>query len=85
MGGVLMDDGALRAALQRLLAHGEAAGDAKMMSLAKGNHPVAPESCPDCGTEMVDNKCPSCGYEKPLDGADDEAGLADLLESGAKE
>ena len=76
----------LKAALSKLLAHGEAASDAKLMRMAdaKKKVPTAEAMCPDCKVPMVDGKCPDCGKEA---GAEDagEGDLAELLEQGAKE
>ena len=75
----------MKAALSKLLAHGEAASDAKLMRMAdKKKAPTAEAMCPDCKVPMVDGKCPDCGKEA---GAEDagEGDLAELLEQGAKE
>ncbi|HPA25917.1 MAG TPA: hypothetical protein PLK76_04125 [bacterium] len=29
-------------------------------------------TCPTCNVELVDNTCPECGYEAPLDNATPE-------------
>mgnify|MGYP006313120361 FL=1 len=82
-----MDDSALKAALRKLLAHGEAAKDASLSKFAASKKPPAPtmaEKCPECGSEMVNGKCLKCGYEAESEGAD-EGELASLLESGAQE
>jgi tRNA(Ile2) C34 agmatinyltransferase TiaS len=82
-----MDDSALKAALRKLLAHGEAAKDASLTKFAASKKvvpPVAPEKCPECGAEMVGGKCEACGYEAEAEGAEDGE-LASLLESGAQE
>lgn len=72
-----MDDSALKIALRKLLAHGEAAEDSKMMKFAASKKPgVAPEMCPECKKPMAGPKC-ECGYEKP---EEEGSELADLLE-----
>jgi hypothetical protein len=74
-----MDDSALRMALKRLLAHGEAAEDSKMQKFAASKKPGLPsEPCPECKKPMMGDAC-ECGYEKPKE---DESELADLLEQG---
>ncbi len=82
-----MDDGALREALKKLLAHGEAAEDSKLMKMAaakKAPPPAAPEMCPECQKPLVEGKCPECGYEKPVvDENEGQGDLASLLEQGA--
>ncbi len=87
-----MDDGALREALQRLLAHGEAAKDSKLMSMANAKKaPLAvADVCPKCGAPMSEagdgpDTCTKCGYVS-ADAEDnaDQGGLADLLDGGAK-
>lgn len=79
-----MDDSALKMALRKLLAHGEAAEDAKLTKMAAAKNAPAPEMCPECKKPLVDGKCPDCGYEKPEaeGGAEDESELAGLLEQG---
>ena len=84
-----MDPSVLKAALSRLLAHGEAAGDAKLTRMAEEKKKVGssePQVCAECKVPMVDGKCPDCGKEAepPQDGGQDESGLADLLESDSK-
>ncbi len=84
-----MDDSALKIALKRLLAHGNAAEDAKMVKLANSKKPMAaPDMCPKCNVAMVDGKCPKCGLEATaedaMDGGDGED-MASLLEQGASE
>jgi len=76
-----MDDGALRAALQKLLAHGEAAQDSKMMKMAaakKAPPPAAP--CAECALLEEGEKCEKCAAL----GGEDEGELAGLLEQGAE-
>lgn len=78
-----MDDSALKAAIQRLLDHGEAAQDSKMMQMAaakKAPPPVAP--CAECSAMPEGEKCEKCALEG---GGDDESELAGLLEQGASE
>lgn len=80
-----MNDSPLRAALQKLLAQGEAASDSRMMKAhaAKNAPPAAaPEMCPECKEPLLEGKCAKCGYEAPAAGADDSE-LAGLLEQGA--
>ncbi len=79
-----MDDTALRAALKKLLAHGEAAQDAGLMKLAESKKPVAPvANCAKCeGVALVDGACPDCGYTAEAAGEADEDELAGLLEQG---
>lgn len=80
-----MEDTALKAAIRKLLDHGEAAQDAKMMKMAaaKKGPVAAPEMCDDCEVAMVDGKCPKCGKESAPAG-EDESELAGLLEQGAE-
>lgn len=88
-----MDDSALKEALQRLLAHGNAAGDRNMMKLADSKKPQpAAEVCSKCGAPMSEgddpsmpDKCPKCGYEKSdaEDGGDSD--MAALMEQGSQE
>jgi len=78
-----MNDGALRAALQKLLAVGEGASDNAMKArFAKKNAPVVePATCPECQKPLVEGKCEACGYSAPAEG-DEENELAELLEQG---
>ncbi len=82
-----MDGDALKEALRRLLAQGDAASDMKLKRLAaskKAPPAAAAEPCPECQKPLVDGKCEACGYEAPAEGGDDD-GLASLLEQGAAE
>ncbi len=78
-----MDDSALRQALQRLLSHGDAMEDSKLLKAhaAKSAKPEAPEMCPECKVPLEDGTCPQCGYSA---GAEDGE-MASLLERGAEE
>lgn len=76
-----MDDSALKMALRKLLAHGEAAEDAKLTKYAASKKAPS-EMCPECKKPMMGEKC-ECGYEKEAEGAaEDEEELAGLLEQG---
>ncbi len=78
-----MDDTALRAALEKLLAHGEAADDAELMKMAaakKAGPPPTP--CPDCAQLEDGQKCEKCAA---LEGGADDGELAGLLEQGAED
>jgi len=79
-----MDDAALRSALKRLLAHGEAAKDQELVGLANAKKAPAAEACPECHEPMEGGKCAACGFEAPASG-DGDGELAELLESGARE
>ena len=77
----------MKAALHKLLSHGEDAKDQGLMRMAaakKGAH-AAPEVCPECAaSRWWTASAPPGGYEKPaLESGDGD--LASLLESGAKE
>lgn len=79
-----MHDSVISEALRRLMAHGGAQQDSKLMKMAqaKKGAPVAEAECPECKVPLADGKCPQCGYS-----ADEEANegdLASLLEQGAK-
>ncbi len=77
-----MDDTALRAALKKLLAHGEAAQDAGLMKLAASKKgPPAAAPCEECALLEEGEKCEKCAGVDPGAG-DDE--LAGLLEQGAE-
>ena len=85
-----MNDSSLKAALRKLLAHGEVIEDKKLMGMAaKKNAPPA-EMCPKCGAPMSEgvppepDKCPKCGYVKAdaEDGGENE--MAGLLEQGSE-
>ncbi len=80
-----MDDTALRAALKKLLAHGEAAEDSKLMKLAASKKgPPAAAPCPDCALLEDGEKCEKCAaLEGEESGGEDE--LAGLLEQGTGE
>lgn len=80
-----MDETPLRAALQKLLAQGEAASDNRMLKAHAAKNappPAAPEMCPECKEPLIEGKCAKCGYETPS-GEADESELAGLLEQGA--
>ena len=82
-----MNDGALRAALKKLLAVGEGASDSAMKArFAKKNAPPAPAEamCPECKVALVDGACPECGYTAPAE-EDGEGEMADLLAAGSEE
>ncbi len=82
-----MNDSALRAALQKLLAQGEMAADGQAMKAHAAKNappPGAPEMCPECKESLAEGKCAKCGYQAPAAGAD-EGELAGLLEQGAAE
>lgn len=76
------NDSALRMALQRLLAHGDAIQDKKMMAMAaakKGGGEMA--GCPMCA-EMPDGEmCEECKAKQAAE-AGSESELADALEQG---
>lgn len=75
-----MDDSALKAALRKLLAHGDMAQDNKMMAMAKAKKgPQVAEPCPECAMMPEGEKCEAC---KAKEGGDDEGELAGLLEQG---
>ena len=76
-----MDDSALKVALRKLLAHGEAAEDSKLvrMAAAKKSPPVAP--CAECALLEEGEKCEACAAKG---GGEDEGELAGLLEAGAE-
>ncbi len=78
-----MDDTALKAALRKLLAHGEAAQDSKLMKMAaaKKAPPVA-APCAECALLESGEKCEKCAVEPQ---GEDESELAGLLEQGAAE
>lgn len=62
-----MDDTALKEALKRLLAHGEAASDMKMLKYAESKKPKQPGQplamCAECEMEMTGGKCQKCDSE----------------------
>ena len=79
-----MHDSVISEALKRLMAHGDAQQDSKLVRMAskKAGPQQAAAECPDCKVPLEDGKCPKCGYS-----ADEEANegdLAALLEQGAK-
>lgn len=77
-----MDDSPLKAALKKLLAHGDAATDSKLTRMAAAKK-APTEMCPDCKeAPLVDGRCGKCGYAAPQDESGD---LADLLEQGGQE
>lgn len=77
-----MDDTALKAALRKLLAHGEAAQDNKMMKMAAAkNAPPPAAPCAECAMLEEGEKCEKCAG---LEGGEDEGELAGLLEAGAE-
>ncbi len=76
-----MDDSALRIALKRLLAHGEAAEDQKLVKMAEAKKaPPAEMPCPECAKLEDGQKCEAC---QAKEGGEDEGDLASLLEQGA--
>lgn len=78
-----MDDTALKAAIRKLLDHGEAAEDSKLMRMAAAKKaPLAAAPCPECAAMEDGQKCEKCAA---LEGGDDESELAGLLEQGAAE
>jgi len=79
-----MNDSALKAALQKLLAHGDAVEDTKLTRMAAAKKAPKPDACPECSKPLLDGKCEACGYEKPMDQDASEDGMADLLEMGAE-
>ncbi len=77
-----MEDSALKAALRRLLAHGEAAEDNKLTKLAAAKKaPPAPAPCAECALLEPGEKCEACAAKE---GGGEDAELAGLLEAGAE-
>jgi len=77
-----MDGDALKAAIRKLLDHGEAAEDNKLLKMAaakKGPPAVAP--CAECAGLEDGEKCEACAAKE---GGEDESELAGLLEAGAE-
>ncbi len=88
-----MNPDALKAALGKLLSHGEKAKDQSMMEMAKKGKPAAPDLCPECHVPLIDGgKCPKCGYTKPEEtqnegesaSEDSGEGLAGILEQAGR-
>lgn len=75
-----MDDSALREALKKLLAHGEAADDQKMMAMAAAKKKPADADCAECAQLEPGEKCEKCAGTP----AEDDSALAGLLEQGAE-
>ncbi len=76
-----MDGDALKAALRKLLAHGEQAQDSKLMKMAAAKKaPPAAAPCEECAQLEEGEKCEACAG-----GKEDESELAGLLEQGAAE
>jgi len=75
-----IDNATIAAALKRLLAHGDAMEDSKLMKMGAPKPAAAPdEMCPTCKKPLMEGKCPECGYEAPS--AESEDGeMAALLE-----
>ncbi len=76
-----MDDSALKAALRKLLAHGEAAEDNKMKKFAAAKKAPVAAPCAECALLEDGEQCEKCAGSP----VEDEGELAGLLEQGAAE
>ena len=78
-----MEDSALKAALRKLLDHGEAAQDSKLMKMAAAKKgPPVEAPCPECAKLEEGEKCEECAAKEGA--GEDESELAGLLEAGAE-
>ena len=77
-----MDGDALKAAIRKLLDHGEAAEDSKLMKMAAAKKAPVVAPCAECAALEEGEKCEACAAKE---GGEDESELAGLLEQGAAE
>lgn len=77
-----MDDSALKVALRKLLDHGDAAEDSKLLKMAAAKKgPPIEAPCAECAKLEDGEKCEACASKE---GGEDESELAGLLEAGAE-